>query len=221
MTEHKTQIVEWFLQTNLSQSSASSKTSTSARKHQQGIQWRRWSSFAQLGMWQARKELGSHVFACPTLLGPYVRVWPHLQHGSLCDSCRKWGIAFNSMVHTLNRSTHASVQDPCLPVSDNCVPRKADRVWWSLAAEPSHSSSGVIWRTKCSALPELCLNWRRGSRKVVHRSQEECSPVLYGILYYVFKWFESPKGLTLSMSSTTLPICEILILVCYFDSVFI
>jgi hypothetical protein len=39
------------------------------------------------GMWQARKEAGtSHVFARPTLFGPFMRVWPHLQHGSLCDS---------------------------------------------------------------------------------------------------------------------------------------
>jgi len=45
--------------------------------------------------------------------------------------------------------------------------------------------------------------------------------VLYRTLYYVFKWLESPKGLISSMSSTTLPICEILILVCYFDTVFI
>jgi hypothetical protein len=75
-------------QIRLSQSGAGSKTSTSARKHQQGIRWRRWwSSFAQLGMWQARKEAGaSHVFARPTLMGPLVRVWLHLQHGSLCDS---------------------------------------------------------------------------------------------------------------------------------------
>jgi hypothetical protein len=64
-------------------------------------------------------------------------------------------------------------------------------------------------------------NWRRGSRKVVHRSQEECSPAFYRTLYYVFKRLESPKGLTSSMSSTTLPICEILTLVCYFDTVFI
>jgi hypothetical protein len=72
-----------------------------------------------------------------------------------------------------------------------------------------------------AVLPELCLSWRRGSRKGVQRSQEEFSPVLYSTLYYVFKRFESPKGLTSSMSSTTLPICEILILVCYFDTVFI
>jgi hypothetical protein len=72
-----------------------------------------------------------------------------------------------------------------------------------------------------NVLPELCLNWRRGSGKVVHRSQEECPPVLYRTLYYVSKRFESPKGLTSSQSSTTLPICEIRILVCYFDAVFI
>jgi len=43
-------------------------------------------------------------------------------------SRRKRGIAFDSMALISNRSTHASVQDPCLPVSDNCVPRKADKV---------------------------------------------------------------------------------------------
>jgi hypothetical protein len=61
---------------------------------------------------------------------------------------RKWGIAFDSMAHTLNQSTHASVEDPCLPVSDNCVPRKANKVcWgirWSLAAEPSHSGTHLV-----------------------------------------------------------------------------
>ena len=35
-------------------------------------------------------------------------------------------------------------------------------------------------------------------------------------LYCVFKRFEIPKGLTLNMSSTTLPTCEILILVYYY-----
>jgi hypothetical protein len=28
-------------------------------------------------------------------------------------------------VHTSKRSTHASVKDPCFPVSDNCVPKKS------------------------------------------------------------------------------------------------
>jgi hypothetical protein len=38
-------------------------------------------------MWQARKEAGAcHVFAGPTLLRPFMRLWPHLQHGSLCES---------------------------------------------------------------------------------------------------------------------------------------
>jgi hypothetical protein len=86
------------------------------------------------------------MLARPTLLGTFVRVGPYLQHGSLCDSRRKWGIAFDSMAHTSNRSTHASVQDPHLPVSDNCVPRKAGKVcggiWWSLAAEPL-----TLWNT--------------------------------------------------------------------------
>jgi hypothetical protein len=64
-------------------------------------------------------------------------------------------------------------------------------------------------------LPEL------KETKVLYRSQEECSAVLYRNFYYVFKRFESPKGLTTSMSSTTLPICEILIFVSYFCTVFI
>jgi hypothetical protein len=63
-------------------------------------------------------------------------------------SLKKWGIAFDSMAYTSNRSTHASVQDPCLPVSDNCVPRKAEKVCggirWSLAAEPSHSGTHLV-----------------------------------------------------------------------------
>ena len=41
---------------------------------------------------------------------------------------------------------------------------------------------------------------------------------LYRNLYYVLKRFESPNGLTSSMSSTTLPMCAIVILVCYFDT---
>ena len=65
-------------------------------------------------------------------------------------SSRKWGTAFDSIEHTSNRSTHASVQDPCLPISDNCVPRKADKVCggirWSLAAEHPHTLE-YIWFT--------------------------------------------------------------------------
>ena len=63
-------------------------------------------------------------------------------------SRRKWGIAFDSMAHTSNRSTHASLQDPRLLVSDNCVPRKADKVCggirWSLAGEPSLSRTHLV-----------------------------------------------------------------------------
>ena len=63
-------------------------------------------------------------------------------------SRKKWGIAFDSMAHTSNWSTHASVQDPCLPVSDNRVLRKEDKVCggirWSLAAEPSHSGTHLV-----------------------------------------------------------------------------
>jgi hypothetical protein len=63
-------------------------------------------------------------------------------------SLRKWDIAFDSMAHTSNRSTHASVQDPCLPVSDNCVLRKLEKVCggvrWSVAAEPSHPGTHLV-----------------------------------------------------------------------------
>ena len=63
-------------------------------------------------------------------------------------SLRKRGIAFDSMAYTSNRSTHASVQDPCLPVSDNCVSRKEDKVCggirWSLAAETAHSGTHLV-----------------------------------------------------------------------------
>jgi hypothetical protein len=167
-------------------------------------------------MWQARKETGaSHVFARPTLLGPFPRVWPHLQHGSLWDSLRKWGIAFDSMAHTSNRSRHASVQDPCLPVSDNCVPRKVDKVCggirWSLGAEPSHSGTHLVLN------PCDYFLWGYLKDKVFSsdpRTGEEdqgklCTGVLYRTLYYVFKRFESPNGLKSSMSSTKLPICKI------------
>jgi len=106
---------------------------------------------------------------------------------------RKWGIAFDSMAHTSNRSTHASVQDPCLPVSDNCLPGKADKVCggiqWSLAAEPSHSRTHLVlnpcdyflWgylkdKVLCSAprtLPELKEgikeNWAQVTRGMLTR----------------------------------------------------
>jgi hypothetical protein len=63
-----------------------------------------------------------------------------------------------------------------------------------------------------SRIKESCAQVTRGMLTLV---------VLYRTLYCVFKLFYSPKGLTSSMSSTTLPIREILILVCYFDAVFI
>ena len=48
-----------------------------------------------------------------------------------------------------------------------------------------------------------------------------CNLLIESPSYYVFKRFESPNRFTLSMSSTTLPICEILFLVCYFGTIFI
>jgi hypothetical protein len=198
-TEQKTRIVEWFLlQIRLSQSSAGSKTSTSARKHQQGIRWKR-GSFAQLGIWQARKEAGaSHVFALPTLLGPFMRLWPHLQHGSLCDSLRKWGIAFDSMAHTSNRSTHASVQDPCLPVYDNGVPRKVDKVCrgvrWSLAAEPSHSGTHLVLNP-CDYFfwgylkDKVFSSAPRTLPELKERIKESCAQVTRGMLTRVVQNF--------------------------------
>ena len=77
--------------------------------------------------------------------------WGLISNTEVCAtvSHRKWGIAFDSMAHTSNRSTHASVQDPCHPVSDNCVPRKADKfcggIRWSLAAESSHPATRLVW----------------------------------------------------------------------------
>jgi hypothetical protein len=150
-------------------------------------------------MWQARKEAGaSYVFARPTLLGPFMSVGPHLQHRSLCDSLRKWGIAFDGMAHTSNWSKHASVQDPCLPVSDNCVLRKADKVSdgirWSLAAEPSHSGTHLVLN--------LCdyLLWGYLKDKVFssapwtlpelkERIKESCVQVTRGMLTHVVQNF--------------------------------
>jgi hypothetical protein len=163
MTEQKTWIVEWFLQTNsIVTVQCRVKNQYKCKEYGEdggGAVSRNWESDRQ----EKRRERAtcSHTRHC----------WDHscecgLISTEVCAtvSRRKWGITFDSMAHTSNRSTHASVQDPCLPVSENCVRRKIDKVCrgirWSLAAEH--------WRTMCSAvLPRLCLNWKRGSRKVV------------------------------------------------------
>jgi len=71
-------------------------------------------------------------------------------------------------------------------------------------------------------------NAPRTLSELKERINESCGQVTKGMLtrivhnlHYVFKRFECPKGLTSSMSSTALPTCEILILVCYFNTVFI
>jgi len=90
-TEQKTRIVEWFLQTN--------SIVTVQRRFKNQYKWkeapakeygedvggavsRNWECDAQ----EKRREQASHVLARPTLLGPFVWVWPDLQHESLCDS---------------------------------------------------------------------------------------------------------------------------------------
>ena len=129
MTEQKTRIVEWFLQTN--------SIVTVQRRFKNQYKCKEAPArnavktlveqFCATGNAAGKKRGGSKPR--PTLLGLFMRVWPHLQHGICATvSLRKGGIAFDSMAHTSNRSTHTSVQDLCLPVSDNCVPRKADKV---------------------------------------------------------------------------------------------
>ena len=129
MTEQKTRIVEWFLQTN--------SIVTVQRRFKNQYKCKKAPTrntvktlveqFRANGNMAGKKRGGSKPR--PTLLGLFMRVWPHLQHGICATvSLRKGGIAFDSMAHTSNRSTHTSVQDLCLPVSDNCVPRKADKV---------------------------------------------------------------------------------------------
>jgi hypothetical protein len=94
------------------------------------------------------------------------------------------------MAHTSNRSTHASVQDPCLPVSDNCVLRKVDKVYGgirrSLAVEPLHSGSHLVlnpcdyflWGYLTAVLPEL-----------KERIKESCAQVIRGMLTRIVQNF--------------------------------
>jgi len=101
-------------------------------------------------------------------------------------SLRKWGIAFDSMAHTSNRST----QDPCLPVSDNCVPRKADKVCggirWSLAAEPSHSGTHLVLNS-CDYLlwgylkDKVFSSAPRTMPELKERIKESCAQVTRGM----------------------------------------
>jgi len=113
-------------------------------------------------------------------------------------SLRKWVIAFDSMAHTSNRSTHASVQDPCLAVPDNCVPRKVDKVCggirWSLAAEPSHSGLDLVLYPCDYFLwgylkDKVFSSARRTLPELKERIKESCAQVTRGMLTRVLQNF--------------------------------
>jgi hypothetical protein len=97
-----------------------------------------------------------------------------------------------SMAHTSNRSTHASIQDPCLPVSDNCVPRKVDKVCegirWSLAAEPSHSGTHLVLNP-CDYLgylkDKVFSSAPRSLPELKERIKKSCAQVRRGMLTHV------------------------------------
>jgi hypothetical protein len=124
----------------------------------------------------------------------------HISSTEFCAtvSLRKWGITFDSMAHTLNQSTHASVQDPCLPVSDNCVPRKADKVCdgirWSLAAEPSHSGTHLVLNP-CDYLlwgylkDKVFSSAPRTLPELQERIKESCAQITRGMLTRVVQNF--------------------------------
>jgi hypothetical protein len=57
-----------------------------------------------------------------------------------------------------------------------------------------------VFSSAPGTLPELKESIKESCAQVTR----ECPLVLFRTLYYVFKRFESPKGLTSSMSSTTL-----------------
>jgi hypothetical protein len=172
-TEQKTRIVEWFQQTN--------SIVTFQRRFKNQYKCKEAPArntvktvveqFRATGNMAGKKRGGkkvtcSHARHC----------WDHscecglISSTEVCAtvSLRKWDISFDSMAHTSNLSRHASVQDPCLPVSDNCVPRKVDKVCggirWSLGAEPSHSGTHLVlnpcgyflnWMI-CTPYPILC-----------------------------------------------------------------
>jgi len=113
-------------------------------------------------------------------------------------SLRKRGIALDSTAHTSNRSTHASVQDPCLPVSDNCVPRKADKVCggirWSLAAESSHSGTHLVLNPCDYPLwdylkDKVFSSAPRTLPELKERIKERCAQVTRGMLTRVVQNF--------------------------------
>jgi hypothetical protein len=122
-TEQKTRTVEWFVQTN------SNVTVQRRFKNQYKCKEAPARKTAKTSVEQLRatgNATCSHARHC----------WDHSCECGLISntevratvSRRKRGIARDSMTHTSKRSTHASVQDPCLPISDNCVPRKEDEV---------------------------------------------------------------------------------------------
>jgi len=125
-TQQKTRIVEWFLKTNsivrvqrrfknqykCKEAPASNTVKTMVEQ------------FRATGNVASKKRGGSKPrFRTPDTVGT---IRASVASSSARKSVRQ--LAFDSMAHTSNLSTHASVQDPCLPVSDNCVPRKTDKV---------------------------------------------------------------------------------------------
>jgi hypothetical protein len=86
MTEQKTRTVEWFLQTNsivtvqrLFKNQYQCKEAPARNTVKTLVE-----QFRATGNMAGKKRGGSKPR--PTLLGPFMRVWPHLQHGNLCDS---------------------------------------------------------------------------------------------------------------------------------------
>ena len=114
-----------------------SKTSTSARKHQQGIRWRHWwKSFAKLGMWQARKEAGaSHVFRKPNTVGTIRVSAAPISNVKVCVtvSLRKWGYRLRQhgayfepiYAHIRTRSMSSSLRQLCAEKSGQGLRRNS------------------------------------------------------------------------------------------------
>jgi hypothetical protein len=237
MTEQKTWIVEWFLQTNLIVTvqhrfkNQYKCKETSARNTVKTLV----EQFYATGNMAGKRRGGSKPrFHTPDTVRTI--------HASVASS-PAWKFVWQPQKMRYRLRQHGAYFEPIYA----CIhTRSMSFSLWQLCAEKSGQGlrrnsvitcSGThtlrntfgfksVWLrhlglSEGQSVQQCAPNWRRGSRKVVHRSQEECSPVLYRTLYYVFKRFESPKGITSSMSSTTLPICEILTLVCYFDTVFI
>ena len=121
------------------------QTSKSARKHHQEIRRiRSWSSFTHLGavlrILEQYHVTGNVTCKYRGRSKPYDRtpdtfetIRAKVVSSPTWKSVRQVAAenevtVFDSMAHTSNQSTHSSVQDPCLLVSDNRVPRKVDMV---------------------------------------------------------------------------------------------